>query len=71
MRRSQYDFFIGVVPDFRDLYTFYEFMETSRIIHSRVFNHIYEKDKVTIIPFGDLINHRNPPDLIWKYGTNA
>ena len=26
--------------------------------------------KVVMMPIGDLFNHRNPPDLIWEYGTS-
>ena len=30
-----------------------------------------DRQKVIMLPFGDLFNHRNPPDLIWEYGSNA
>ena len=41
-------------------------------MQSRTFDYnVEEKNKVVMIPFGDLFNHRNPPNLLWGYGTNA
>ena len=47
-------------------------MATSRAVSSRVFGYeTEEREKLIMLPFGDLFNHKNPPHLIWGYGTNA
>ena len=41
-------------------------------MQSRIFDYqVYDQNKIIMLPFGDLFNHRNPPDLLWGYGTNA
>ena len=48
------------MPEFRSKFTLREFLDTSRAVKSRVFG-----EEMRMVPFGDLINHRNPPDLEW------
>ena len=72
IQKKQYDFFADVVPDFKETYPFEEFLATSRAVNSRIFDYMDDdRQKIIMLPFGDLFNHRNPPDLIWGYGTNA
>ena len=73
--RAQYDFFSQHVPDFSSQYSFAEFLDTKKAVASRTFSFALNKeneDDLTIImvPFGDLFNHHNPPDLEWAWETD-
>ena len=70
VQKAQFQYIARVAPGFGEQYSFEEFLATSRAVKSRIFD--YEDEdrlKVVMMPVGDLFNHRNPPDLIWRYGT--
>ena len=67
-QKAQYDFFGQHIAGFKSEYSLRDFMEASKSVTSRCFEQ--PELGIWLTPFGDLLNHQNPPHLLWRYYEN-
>ena len=67
-QKAQYNFFGEHINGFKSEYSLKDFMEAHKAVSSRCFEQ--PELGIWLTPFGDLLNHQNPPHLVWRYYEN-
>ena len=65
---SHYNKMSSEVPEFKELFTLEEYMDTCLQVSSRQFSlYINGLPDISMVPVADMLNHASEPNVEWKY----